>query len=89
MSVAAAVTRPVVEPHQRLFAAVLLARDLGACKTLILGYPVPRHRLMPGVLALIGEAQTGAPLTLDDDLVLRAELATPSPTDRSWRRNGR
>ena len=84
MALSVAVTS---RPHARLFSAVLLARDLGACKTLMLGFPVPRHRLMPGVLALIGEPRKGPPLILDDALVLRVELAAPSSTDLLWKRH--
>jgi hypothetical protein len=67
------------------FAAVVLARDLDACRGLMLGLDVPRRRLHPGVLALLDEPLDGPPLRLDDRLALRVELAVaPSPTDRRW-----
>jgi hypothetical protein len=69
----------------RLFAAVLLARDVNACDALLRGYPVPRHRLMPGVLTLIGFWHSGKPVILTEDIVRRVDLASPSPTDKRWR----
>lgn len=68
----------------RLYAAVILARDIKACEALLQQIPVPRHRLMPGVLLLLGEPQNGPPLRLDDDLAIRVDLTGPSPRDRNW-----
>jgi hypothetical protein len=69
-----------------LWSAVVLARDVDACEALLGGLAVPRHRLHPGVLLLLGEALGGDPMTLDDELRLRVELITDSPADRVWKR---
>jgi hypothetical protein len=70
----------------RLWAAVFLARDLTACRALLLGVDVPRHRLHPGALALLDEPADGPPIQLTGELALRCELSTQSPTDQGWKR---
>jgi hypothetical protein len=69
-----------------LWASVFLARDLAACRALLLGMPTPRHRLHPGALVVLGEPLGGDPIAMDDTLALRCELSMESPTDRVWRR---
>lgn len=70
----------------QLWACVFLARDIDACRALLLGMPTPRHRLHPGALVTIDEPLGGEPIVMDDALALRCELAMESPTDRVWRR---
>ena len=57
------------------WAAVVLACDLTTCEGLLRGLPVPRHRLMGGVLIAIDEEPDGPPIVLTEELGLRIELA--------------
>jgi hypothetical protein len=69
-----------------LWASVFLARDVDACRALLLGVPVPRRRLHPGAMVTIDELLEGEPLVMEEALALRCALAMESPTDRIWRR---
>jgi hypothetical protein len=74
---------------RHLWAGMFLARDPDAWKALMLGLEVPRHRLHPGALAILDEPLDGPPMRLDDELALRCELTTASPTDTVWARRRR
>lgn len=60
-------------------AALALGGDLTAYRALTNGLSVPRHRLNAAMLERIGEPVDGEPITLDEALALRVEVARPVP----------
>lgn len=63
-------------------AAILLAADLAACEALQRGLPVARERLVPDVLARIGEPIEGEPIEMTYELALRIEATRPVESKR-------
>lgn len=66
-----------------VFAAFMLAGDPDALEALAAGLPVERARLRAETLEQLGEAVTGPPLKLDDELELRLRgtLAPDAPSE--------
>ena len=59
------------------WAAMMLASDVNAYEALISGLAVPRARLEPGVLEILGEPLVGPDVELTAELALRVEVARP------------